>query len=124
MNKIILVRHTEKETGIDPNITEKGILQAEEITKFLKENNHNFDHLFTSVYRRSIKTAKIINQQFDKPSSVSMNFCEYYVRPEDGKDIEMPDTAMSRTMTKIYSCIDIFSSIMIVAHNSINTGIL
>lgn len=123
MNKIILVRHTEKEEGFDPNITEKGKLQAEEISNFLIEKNHEFEHVFTSVYNRSIKTAKFINQQFNKPSSISMNFNEYYVRP-DGKDIEMPDTAMSRAMTKIYSFSDIFQSVMIVAHNSLNCDIL
>lgn len=124
MNKIILVRHTEKEEGFDLKITEKGQLQAVEIANFLIENKHQYDHVFTSVYRRSIKSAEIINEQFKKPSSMTMSFNEYYVRPSDKKDIEMPDTAMSRAMSKIYAISDIFQSIMIVSHNSINTDIL
>lgn len=119
MKKIILVRHTEKIKGFDSDITSFGEKQTKEIASFLKTKHHIYDYMFTSLYKRSISTGELINSNFKKPSCTSGSFNEYYVRPDNGEEVESVSTAMNRALTKLYSVFDMFESVLIVAHNSI-----
>lgn len=71
--KLILVRHGESEanfqnywTGwLDVDLTEKGIEQAKNAGKKIKDADLFIDVAYESVLKRSIKTAKMILQQAD-----------------------------------------------------------
>ncbi|MDU5334811.1 2,3-diphosphoglycerate-dependent phosphoglycerate mutase [Enterococcus sp.] len=71
--KLILVRHGESEanfenywTGwLDVNLTEKGLNQARNAGRKIKEAGLLIDVAFESVLKRSIKTAKMILQETD-----------------------------------------------------------
>lgn len=125
MKKIILTRHTEKDKGyhnkIDNPLTEHGIKQAEGIAKFL--SNHPYEIIFTSLMRRANETVEILNKGKEIKIIKSIAFNEYYIR-DDGKNVETTNMGVSRTLTKLYSVADIYDSILIVAHNSINKTIL
>ncbi len=64
MYKVVLLRHGESEwnkqnrfTGwTDVDLTEKGILEAKEAGKLMKEAGFNFDIAYTSVLKRAIRT--------------------------------------------------------------------
>lgn len=70
MNSLVLVRHGESQwnlenrfTGwVDIDLSEKGVKEAEEAGRILKNNNYYFHFLFTSVLKRAIRTADIICQ--------------------------------------------------------------
>lgn len=67
-HKIVLLRHGEsiwnKEnrfTGwVDVELSEKGVEEAEEAGKILKNEGYVFDLVFTSVLKRAVDTAKIV----------------------------------------------------------------
>ena len=71
MYKLVLIRHGESEwnklnlfTGwTDVDLTEKGIGEAKEGGKQLKEGGFTFDIAFTSVLKRAIKTLNIVLEE-------------------------------------------------------------
>ncbi|MNM11415.1 2,3-bisphosphoglycerate-dependent phosphoglycerate mutase [compost metagenome] len=73
MYEIVLVRHGESEynkqnlfTGwSDPDLTEKGIQEAKEAGRTLKQAGYTFDLAFASVLKRSIKTLNYILEELD-----------------------------------------------------------
>jgi len=73
MIKIVLLRHGEstwnKEnrfTGwTDVGLTEKGLKEAHEAARLLKEGGYEFDLAFTSVLKRAIKTLDIVLEDMD-----------------------------------------------------------
>lgn len=73
MYKIVLLRHGEsiwnKEnlfTGwTDVDLSEKGIEEAKEAGITLKEHGFTFDHVFTSVLKRAIRTSWIVLDEMD-----------------------------------------------------------
>jgi len=73
MYKVVLLRHGEstwnKEnrfTGwTDVDLSEKGIQEAKEAAKLLKEGGYTFDIAYTSVLRRGIKTLWIVLDDMD-----------------------------------------------------------
>ena len=68
MLKLVLLRHGESEwnkknifTGwTDIDLTEKGVKEAENAGKLLKENGFSFDTAFTSLLKRAQKTVDIV----------------------------------------------------------------
>ncbi|MFW9987938.1 MAG: 2,3-diphosphoglycerate-dependent phosphoglycerate mutase [Candidatus Odinarchaeota archaeon] len=73
MYKVVLLRHGEstwnkenKFTGwTDVDLSEKGIQEAKEAAKLLKEGGYTFDIAYTSVLRRGIKTLWIVLDEMD-----------------------------------------------------------
>lgn len=73
MYKLVLLRHGEsvwnKEnrfTGwTDVDLSEKGIAEAHEAARLLKEGGYSFDAAYTSVLRRAIKTLWIVLEDMD-----------------------------------------------------------
>ncbi|NVM34241.1 MAG: 2,3-diphosphoglycerate-dependent phosphoglycerate mutase [Candidatus Lokiarchaeota archaeon] len=73
MYKVVLLRHGEstwnKEnrfTGwTDVDLSEKGVQEAKEAAKLLKEGEYTFDIAYTSVLRRGIKTLWIVLDDMD-----------------------------------------------------------
>ncbi|MFE4713515.1 MULTISPECIES: 2,3-diphosphoglycerate-dependent phosphoglycerate mutase [unclassified Paenibacillus] len=73
MYEIVLIRHGESEynrqnlfTGwSDPDLTEKGVQEAKEAGKLLREAGYTFDLAFASVLKRSIKTLHYILEELD-----------------------------------------------------------
>jgi len=71
MRKLVLIRHGESEwnklnlfTGwTDVGLSEKGNEEAREAGKLLKENNYQFDIVYTSFLKRAIKTMWIILEE-------------------------------------------------------------
>jgi len=74
MKKLVLVRHGESEwnkenrfTGwTDVDLSERGVKEAHEAGKVLKENGFNFQMTYTSYLRRAIKTLNIILEEMDQ----------------------------------------------------------
>lgn len=74
MKKLVLVRHGEsvwnKEnrfTGwTDVDLSERGVNEAHEAGKVLKENGFNFDITYTSYLKRANKTLNIILEEMDQ----------------------------------------------------------
>ncbi|MBD3254365.1 MAG: 2,3-diphosphoglycerate-dependent phosphoglycerate mutase [Candidatus Lokiarchaeota archaeon] len=73
MHKLVLLRHGEsvwnKEnrfTGwTDVDLSEKGVQEANEAARLLKELNYSFDIAFTSVLKRGIRTLWIVLDKMD-----------------------------------------------------------
>ncbi len=73
MYKIVLLRHGESEwnkenrfTGwTDVDLSEKGIAEAHQAGKLLKENGFSFDIAYTSVLKRAIRTLWITLDEMD-----------------------------------------------------------
>ncbi|QWU15256.1 2,3-bisphosphoglycerate-dependent phosphoglycerate mutase [Paenibacillus sophorae] len=73
MYEIVLLRHGESEynrqnlfTGwSDPDLTEKGIQEAKDAGRMLKEAGYTFDLAFASVLKRSIKTLNLVLEELD-----------------------------------------------------------
>jgi len=73
MYKLVLLRHGESEwnklnlfTGwTDVDLTEKGIEEANESGKLLKDGGYNFDIAYTSVLKRAIRTLNIVLDVMD-----------------------------------------------------------
>lgn len=125
MKKLILVRHTEKDKNDkdrrDRPLTKRGIEQAKGISKFLEK--HSYEIVFTSLMKRAIKTAEVINEGKKIKIVKSIAFNEYYIR-NDGENVETTNMGVSRTLAKLFSVSDIYDSILVVAHNSIIRTIL
>lgn len=128
MKKLILIRHTEKETidnfghvEADPILTERGKKQAAEIKEFLKDIDYEI--ILTSLYRRAQETAAIINEDRGKPVFESISLNEYFLRP-DGADVEGSRMGIARAMSKVYSVFDQYKTVVIVCHRSIGRSIL
>jgi 2,3-bisphosphoglycerate-dependent phosphoglycerate mutase len=73
MHKLVLIRHGESEwnkenrfTGWkDVDLSEKGIKEAHMAGKLLKHEGFTFDHAYTSVLKRAIRTLWIILDEMD-----------------------------------------------------------
>ncbi|MCX7798146.1 MAG: 2,3-diphosphoglycerate-dependent phosphoglycerate mutase [Melioribacter sp.] len=73
MYKVVLLRHGESEwnklnlfTGwTDVDLSEKGVEEAHQAGKVLKEEGYTFDIAFTSVLKRAIKTLYIVLEEMD-----------------------------------------------------------
>ncbi len=73
MYKVVLLRHGESQWNLenrftgwtDVDLTEKGILEAQNSGKVLKENGFTFDIAFTSVLKRALKTLWISLDEMD-----------------------------------------------------------
>ncbi len=73
MYKVVLLRHGESEwnklnlfTGwTDVDLSEKGIEEAHQAGKIMKEEGYTFDIAFTSVLKRAIKTLYIAQEEMD-----------------------------------------------------------
>lgn len=127
MKYIIIARHTNNkitgEEGTKPTdgpITEIGEQQAEEMHEFLKK--YDIDRIFSSLYLRANQTADIINKGREIKKVQTSAFNEYMMR-SDGSSVEEVDTAKNRTMTKLYSVFDMYETILLVAHSSVNQTI-
>jgi len=60
--EIVFIRHTEKEeTGEDPYLTKKGVMQAKYLAKALKKEK--FGELYCSDMNRAKQTAEIISKE-------------------------------------------------------------
>ena len=69
MKTLILIRHAksdwpENTEDFDRPLAEKGIHDAEKMSRFLKEKNISVDKFFTSPALRALTTCEIFNQQF------------------------------------------------------------
>lgn len=75
-NKLVLVRHGQSEwnrlnlfTGWrDPDLTEKGLIEARWAGRVLRDENIKFDIAFTSMLRRAQNTLDIILSEMRQPS--------------------------------------------------------
>ncbi|MBP1751570.1 MAG: 2,3-bisphosphoglycerate-dependent phosphoglycerate mutase [Geobacteraceae bacterium] len=73
MYKVVLLRHGEsvwnrenRFTGwSDVPLSEKGVLEAREAGRLLREGGYAFDIAFTSVLKRAIKTLSIVLEEMD-----------------------------------------------------------
>lgn len=73
MHKVVLLRHGESEwnklnlfTGwTDVDLSERGIEEAHQAGKIMKEEGYTFDIAFTSVLKRAIKTLYIAQEEMD-----------------------------------------------------------
>jgi len=73
MHKVVLLRHGESEwnklnlfTGwTDVDLSEKGVEEAHQAGKVLKQEGYTFDIAFTSVLKRAIKTLYIVLEEMD-----------------------------------------------------------
>lgn len=73
MIKLVLLRHGESTwnaenrfTGwTDVGLTEKGIQEAVEAARLLKEGGYTFDVVYTSVLKRAVKTTWIVLEEMD-----------------------------------------------------------
>ena len=71
--KVVLVRHgesvnngTNKFTGwYDADLTQKGVEQAKQAGRILREAGYQFDIAFTSVLKRSVKTLFYLQDELD-----------------------------------------------------------
>ncbi len=123
MKQIIFLRHcdnrlsgNEGKIPTDGELNENGLLQAKELKKFISK--YDINTIFTSLYKRTIQTASIVNEERNLPSFSEMVFNEYFLRP-DGKGVEGTRAGISRTMGKIYSIYDNYDTILIVSHKAI-----
>ena len=74
MIKVVLLRHGESTwnrenrfTGwTDVGLSEKGVAEAHEAARLLKEEGYEFDLAFTSVLKRAIKTLDIVLEDMDQ----------------------------------------------------------
>ncbi len=72
--KLVLLRHGESEanfknywTGwLDVALTEKGMAQAESAGRKMSEHGIVFDHVYTSVLKRAIKTSQLALEEMDQ----------------------------------------------------------
>ena len=73
MKKLVLLRHGESEwnkqnrfTGwTDVDLSARGVIEAEEAGKILKDNNYTFDIAYTSLLKRGIRTLWIVLDKMD-----------------------------------------------------------
>jgi len=73
MKRLVLIRHGESDwnrenrfTGwIDVGLSEKGVREAVEAARLLRDDGYTFDVAFTSVLKRAIKTLWIVLEEMD-----------------------------------------------------------
>lgn len=73
MKKLVLIRHGESQwnlenrfTGwVDVDLSDKGVREAREAGRLLKENNYQFEFAYTSVLKRAIRTLWICLEELD-----------------------------------------------------------
>lgn len=73
MSRLVLIRHGESTCNkenrfggwIDTDLSEKGVKEAQEAARRLKESGYSFDVAFTSVLKRAIRTLWIILDDMD-----------------------------------------------------------
>ena len=73
MKKLVLLRHGESEwnkenrfTGwTDVDLSERGVKEATEAGKVLKENGFDFRLAYTSYLKRAIKTLNLVLEEMD-----------------------------------------------------------
>jgi phosphohistidine phosphatase SixA len=58
---IYLVRHAEKQTGRDPDLSVEGIARAKELARVLQ--NESIDTVFVTQYKRTQQTAAVVAEQ-------------------------------------------------------------
>ncbi|UJR16740.1 hypothetical protein I4U23_003640 [Adineta vaga] len=71
--KLVLVRHGESEWNeknlfcgwYDADVSEKGVEESKQASKWLKEGGFTFDIAYTSVLKRAIKSLYIIQEELD-----------------------------------------------------------
>lgn len=71
--QLVLVRHGESQwnmenrfTGwVDVDLSEKGVSEARSAGQALKESKIEFDHCFTSVLKRAIRTSNLVLEELD-----------------------------------------------------------
>ena len=74
MKKLVLLRHGESEWNMtnrftgwtDVDLTERGVKEAKEAGKVLKENGFRFDLAYTSFLKRAIKTLNLALEEMDQ----------------------------------------------------------
>lgn len=99
ITSICLVRHGETDwnsLGIlqgstDIQLNNKGILQADECRRFLK--NYEWDVMITSLLKRAKETAEIINKDSNIPLVEMIEFVERYYGDAEGMAVEERVTA-------------------------------
>ncbi len=137
MNQIILCRHASTQAledleGSGKVISKRqndsplsllGQKEAENMKKLLKKTGYRWDAVLCSMFTRTRETGAIINKDAKKPLIVASEFNEYYVSPE-GKDLESTKIGTARAMTKLYALFQVFDSVLLVGHKSINQTIL
>lgn len=73
LHTLVMVRHGEslwnKEnlfTGwVDIDLSDKGVLEAKQAGKSLKQKNYQFDAIYTSVLKRALRTAWLVAEELD-----------------------------------------------------------
>ncbi len=73
MHKLVLIRHGESEwnrenrfTGCtDVDLSDRGVAEASQAGKLLKDQGHLFDHAYVSVLKRAIRTLWIVLDEMD-----------------------------------------------------------
>jgi len=73
MIKLVLLRHGESQWNLenrftgwtDVDLTPKGVAEAHEAARLLKEGGYTFDVVFTSVLKRAIRTQSIVMEDLD-----------------------------------------------------------
>jgi broad specificity phosphatase PhoE len=86
---IWLLRHAERLDEVDPTwaktasrpfdppISEKGVKQAQQTAKYLKEKNFRIDRIISSPFLRCMQTAHEISLFFNKPICIEPGVCEW-----------------------------------------------
>lgn len=120
MERLILVRHTEKADGRDSSLTERGRTQAIQVGVFLSK--YRIDLILCSAFLRAQETAEILNQEIRAPLFVSAALNEYQLR-DDGSGVETTDQAIARSMGFINNYRPYYSTILVAGHNSMNRTI-
>jgi 2,3-bisphosphoglycerate-dependent phosphoglycerate mutase len=73
MTKLVLLRHGESQWNLenrftgwtDVDLSPKGVAEAHEAARLLKEGEYSFDVVFTSVLKRAIRTQSIVMEDMD-----------------------------------------------------------
>ncbi len=73
MIKLVLLRHGESQWNLenrftgwtDVDLTPKGVAEAHEAARLLREGGYSFDVVFTSVLKRAIRTQSIVMETLD-----------------------------------------------------------
>lgn len=120
MERLILVRHTEKADGQDPPLTDQGRTQATRVAAFI--SRYKIDLVLCSAFLRAQQTAAILNQQIQAPLHSSAALNEYQLR-DDGGGVETADQAIARSVNFINQYRPYYPTILVVGHNSMNRTI-
>ncbi|WP_299178639.1 histidine phosphatase family protein [uncultured Chryseobacterium sp.] len=108
MKKLILVRHAksdwpEETEDFDRPLADKGLEDAMNMSRFLKNNNISIDYLVSSPAVRALNTCKIFNDAYQ------LNFTT---------DEKLYNASERNFESVIYSLDDIHSSVAFFSHNN------